>query len=135
VALAEPATVAAVAAPEGEGLNFSIDSPQAVQTVRTRPPATTPTRPPATSAPVVRTTPPPTTPTVTRPATPAPTIRTPPPAATAARRHTIKPGDTLFKLAQQYYNNRAKWRDIYAANRDVMKSETDLRAGMVLKIP
>ena len=57
------------------------------------------------------------------------------PAATAARRHTVGPGDTLSKLAQQYYGNRAKWHDIYAANRDVMKSETDLKTGMQLKIP
>jgi hypothetical protein len=128
---------AAVAAPEGEGLNFSLDSAQTVQTVRTRPstPAAAPTRPAAsTPAPVVRTAPPPTAPVVARPITPAPATRATPPAA-PGRRHTIKPGDTLFKLAQQYYNNRSKWRDIYAANRDVMKSETDLRAGMVLKIP
>ena len=52
-----------------------------------------------------------------------------------ARKHVIQPGDTLSKIAQQYYSNRAKWRDIYAANRNVMKSETDLKVGMELKIP
>jgi len=64
-------------------------------------------------------------------------VRPTPPASTAAapRRHTIQPGDTLSKIAQQYYGNRAKWRDIYAANRDVMKNEGDLKAGMVLKLP
>jgi len=31
--------------------------------------------------------------------------------------------------------NRARWRDIYAANRNVMKSESDLKVGMELKIP
>jgi nucleoid-associated protein YgaU len=51
------------------------------------------------------------------------------------RQHTVKAGDTLFKLAQQYYGNRAKWRDIYSANRNLMKSESDLKAGMILKIP
>jgi len=132
---APAASMAAVATPEDQGLNFSLDSAQTVQTVRTRPATTTPARPTATTpTPVVRTTPPPVTSTVTRPSTPAPTPRTTPPA-TAVRRHTIKPGDTLSKLAQQYYNNRAKWRDIYAANRDVMKNETDLKTGMVLKIP
>ena len=59
----------------------------------------------------------------------------PAPAPASGRKHTIKPGDTLSKLSQQYYGTRAKWHDIYAANRDVMKSETDLKAGMVLKIP
>lgn len=52
-----------------------------------------------------------------------------------SRTHTVRPGDTLTKLAQQYYNNRAKWRDIYAANRNVMKNDSDLKVGMVLKIP
>lgn len=85
----------------------------------------------------------------TRPVPPAP-VRNPPavaapkstaPAATAvaktagARRHTVQPGDTLSKLAQQYYGNRARWHDIYAANRGVMKSEADLHVGMELKIP
>jgi nucleoid-associated protein YgaU len=44
-------------------------------------------------------------------------------------------GDTLFSLAQRYYGNKSRWRDIYAANRDVMKSEGDLRIGMEVKIP
>jgi len=60
------------------------------------------------------------------------------PAAAAhagARRHTVVKGDTLSNLAQRYYNNRARWRDIYAANRTVMKHEGDLRVGMELVIP
>ncbi|MEO6876473.1 MAG: LysM peptidoglycan-binding domain-containing protein [Opitutaceae bacterium] len=55
--------------------------------------------------------------------------------ASSGRLHTVAKGDTLFSLAQKYYNNRAKWRDIYAANRDVMPNETALRPGMQLKIP
>jgi tetratricopeptide (TPR) repeat protein len=58
---------------------------------------------------------------------------TPPPTKT--RLHTVEKGDTLFVLAQRYYDNRAKWRDIYAANRDVMPNENSLQIGMVLKIP
>ena len=56
-------------------------------------------------------------------------------AATAGRTHTVAKGDTLFSLAQKYYGNRSKWRDIYAANRDVLPSETGLKPGMQLKIP
>jgi tetratricopeptide (TPR) repeat protein len=138
---APPETVVSSPAPAGdEPLSFSVDASQAVQTVRTRPAPATPERAATTPTvrvtppPTVRTAPPPITPTATRPVAPAPTARATPPAPTV-RRHTIRPGDTLSKLAQQYYNNRAKWRDIYAANRDVMKSETDLKTGMVLKIP
>jgi tetratricopeptide (TPR) repeat protein len=138
---AAPETAVSSSAPAGgEPLSFSMDASQTVQTVRTRPAPTTPERPATTPtlrvAPpsTVRTVPAPVTPASTRPAAPTSTVRTPPPAPTV-RRHTIRPGDTLSKLAVQYYNNRAKWRDIYAANRDVMKNETDLKTGMVLKIP
>jgi LysM repeat protein len=50
--------------------------------------------------------------------------------------HTVARGDTLFSLAQKFYGNRSKWRDIYAANRDVLSSEkTPLKIGTDLKIP
>jgi tetratricopeptide (TPR) repeat protein len=49
--------------------------------------------------------------------------------------HTVAKGDTLMNISQRYYGTRSKWRDIYAANRDVMKSENDLKIGMQLKIP
>lgn len=78
----------------------------------------------------------------TGPAAPQPAIvATPPPTAPAAvtnaatRRHTVAKGDTLYSLAQRYYNNRSRWREIYAANRETMRSETDMRIGMELKIP
>jgi LysM repeat protein len=107
------------ASPAG-GLSFSVDP---APTVRTHAPSNQPAHPPATAP---------------ARATAAPTQPAPPLAATraaAARKHTVRPGDTLSKLAQQYYNNRARWRDIYTANRNVMKSETDLKVGMELKIP
>lgn len=59
-----------------------------------------------------------------------------PDAATAAvRRHTVAKGDTLFSLAQRYYSNRSRWRDIYNANRDVLPNENSLQIGMELRIP
>ncbi|MDB6126758.1 MAG: Peptidoglycan-binding LysM [Verrucomicrobia bacterium] len=51
------------------------------------------------------------------------------------RRHTVVKGDTLFSLAQKYYGNRSKWRDIFDANRDVLPSQNSLRLGMEIKIP
>lgn len=76
------------------------------------------------------------------PATPPaaqPGARLPPtkptaPAATG-RRHVVAKGDTLFSLAQRYYGNRSRWRDIYAANRDLLPSENSLRLGMEIRIP
>lgn len=113
-------SVASAASPAAPNFNFSVES---VPTVRTRQPAATPQRN-APGSPAVQ----------TKPAAPSRQPTTVP-GATGVRRHVIRPGDTLSKLAQQYYNNRAKWRDIYAANRDVLKSEGDLKVGMELKIP
>lgn len=71
----------------------------------------------------------PTTPRVVPPAA------TPPPA-TAGRRHVVQHGDTLSVISQRYYGTKGRWREIYAANRDVLKSENDrLNLGMELKIP
>lgn len=57
------------------------------------------------------------------------------PATAGGRRHLVVKGDTLFSLAQKYYGNRSRWRDIYAANRDQLPSENSLRLGMQLRIP
>lgn len=111
----ESGSLAASTGSPPAGVSFTVDT---MPTVRTRPVSTAPARtPPVTPSRI--------------PSAPAPTTS----RAAAARTHTVKPGDTLSKLAQQYYSNRAKWRDIYAANRGVMKSETDLRVGMELRIP
>ena len=69
--------------------------------------------------------------------TPAPANPPPSnPAPAAARHHTVAKGDTLFSLALKYYGNRSKWRDIFAANRDLLQSEkSPLKIGMELKIP
>jgi tetratricopeptide (TPR) repeat protein len=53
----------------------------------------------------------------------------------SVRLHVVQQGDTLYRLSTQYYGAGRRWREIYDANRDVMKSETDLRIGMTLKIP
>ncbi|MSU46157.1 MAG: LysM peptidoglycan-binding domain-containing protein [Lacunisphaera sp.] len=113
-------TTSAAAAPS-TAVNFSLET---MPVVRTRPPPVSPVRAPPAPA---RTS---ATPAQTKPAPAAPS-RT----ATGVRKHTVQPGDTLSKLAQQYYGNRAKWRDIFAANRDVMKSEADLKVGQELRIP
>jgi LysM repeat protein len=56
-------------------------------------------------------------------------------SAATGHAHTVAKGDTLMNISEHYYGTRSKWRDIYAANRDVMKSENDLKIGMQLKIP
>jgi tetratricopeptide (TPR) repeat protein len=58
-----------------------------------------------------------------------------PVANTNVRRHVVVKGDTLFSLAQRYYDSRSRWRDIYEANRDTMANENSLQIGMELRIP
>lgn len=106
-------------APPANSINFTLE---AVPTVRTRSVPVAPPQP----APSRTLTPP-------APRSTAPVLA--PAAATGSRMHTVRPGDTLSKLALQYYNNRAKWRDIYTANRKVMKSESDMKVGTELRIP
>lgn len=115
---AGPAAGAAEAPPGAEGapaeaFNFSLET---LPTVRTRP--------------VMRPTPPAPAPVQKVAPAPAPARQAP-----AARTHVVRPGDTLFKLAQQYYGNRSRWREIYSANLGVMRSESDLKVGMELRIP
>lgn len=90
---------------------------------------------PEPSEPVVRAAPPSSSPssTAVAPMRSPPTKPTPP--GGGGRRHTVVKGDTLFSLAQKYYGNRSRWRDIYAANRDQLPSENALRLGMELRIP
>ncbi|HIO93341.1 MAG TPA: LysM peptidoglycan-binding domain-containing protein [Leucothrix mucor] len=49
--------------------------------------------------------------------------------------HTVVSGDTLFKLARNYYGNASGWDRIYEANRDILTSPNALEIGQVLRIP
>lgn len=62
-------------------------------------------------------------------------LPTKPTAPGGMRRHVVVKGDTLFSLAQKYYGNRSRWRDIYAANRDLLPDENSLRLGMEIRLP
>ena len=96
--------------------------PEPPVTVKTKAPALLPTKPATATREVAR-------------PKPAPTLPTAASAPSVGRKHVVQKGDTLSNLAQRYYKNRAKWRDIYAANRKVMKNESDIRVGMELVIP
>jgi tetratricopeptide (TPR) repeat protein len=72
---------------------------------------------------------------VIAPATSQPPTPPPKPAPTAGRRHVVSQGETLYKIAQFYYGSGSKWPQILEANRDVLKNESAVRAGMELKIP
>jgi len=53
----------------------------------------------------------------------------------AAQQYTVKPGDTLARLAQQFYNAAYKWEKIYDANKEQVKNPDYIFIGMKLLIP
>ena len=52
-----------------------------------------------------------------------------------ARTHEVREGDTLWKIAQQYYDSGHMWNRIYEANRDRLDTPEALEVGLVLTIP
>ncbi|MCU0527765.1 MAG: LysM peptidoglycan-binding domain-containing protein [Elainella sp. Prado103] len=46
-------------------------------------------------------------------------------------RYTVQMGDTLTSIAQRFYGNRERWREIYESNRSVIGNDPNqLRAGI-----
>ena len=53
----------------------------------------------------------------------------------AAQEYTVKSGDTLSKIAEQFYGSGAKWEKVYEANRDTVKNPNYIFIGLKLNIP
>jgi len=51
------------------------------------------------------------------------------------RIHVVREGDTLDKLARQYFDDPARWRQIYDANEALLAGGRPLQVGMELEIP
>lgn len=69
---------------------------------------------------------------ITPPNTPAPGYGG---ATGAGKIHVVQRGDTLYKLARQYYNDQSQWRRIYEANRSQIPDPNVLKAGQKVIIP
>lgn len=52
-----------------------------------------------------------------------------------AQYHTVVKGDTLSKIAKQYYGDPMLYPQIFAANRDVLQDPDRIRPGQKLRIP
>jgi nucleoid-associated protein YgaU len=49
--------------------------------------------------------------------------------------HTVQTGDTLSGIANQFYGDPAKFRVIFAANREILDDPDVIVPGQVLRIP
>lgn len=52
-----------------------------------------------------------------------------------AQQYIVKPGDTLARLSQRFYDSAYKWEKIYEANKDQVKNPNYIFIGMTLIIP
>lgn len=50
-------------------------------------------------------------------------------------RHTVKSGETLGKIAQQYYGKASKYQQIFAANSDILDNPDIIHPNQELIIP
>ena len=58
------------------------------------------------------------------------------PAVTGSgRTYTVQPKDSLMAISRKIYGTPTRWRDIYELNRDRMRTESDLKIGMELRLP
>jgi nucleoid-associated protein YgaU len=55
--------------------------------------------------------------------------------AAAPRTYTVQKGDSLSKIAKQFYGSTAAWRRIFDANRDRIKDPDVIQPGWTLSIP
>jgi len=62
---------------------------------------------------------------------------TTPPAAGAAigQFYEVQKGDTLSKIAEKYYGDPSLYKDIFEANKDILKDPNKIFPGQKLRIP
>ena len=56
-------------------------------------------------------------------------------ATTGIDTYTVKSGDSLSKIAKQYYGDAMQWKKIHEANKDQISNPDLIQPGWVLKIP
>jgi LysM repeat protein len=55
--------------------------------------------------------------------------------ASSGKTYTVQPGDSLSKIAKQYYGDANAYNKIFEANRDKLSDPNKIQAGQVLNIP
>jgi len=53
----------------------------------------------------------------------------------ATQYHEVVKGDTLWKIAEKYYRDGNLYKDIFEANKDILKDPNMIKIGQKLRIP
>jgi nucleoid-associated protein YgaU len=56
-------------------------------------------------------------------------------AGGGSQTYTVKPGDTLSKIAKEHLGNANAYLDIFNANKDQLKDPDKIKPGQVLRMP
>ena len=51
------------------------------------------------------------------------------------QKYTVEKWDTLQKISQKFYGTTKRWKKIFEANTDVLKSPNSIRPGQSVNIP
>ncbi|HKT61684.1 MAG TPA: LysM peptidoglycan-binding domain-containing protein [Gemmatimonadales bacterium] len=57
------------------------------------------------------------------------------PAPSSGQSYTVVKGDSLSKIAKQFYGNASQWKKIYEANKDTIKNPDLIYPGQTITIP
>jgi len=60
---------------------------------------------------------------------------TAPSPGASGRTYTVVKGDSLSKIAKQFYGNAGDWKKIYEANKDLIKNPDLIYPGQTFRIP
>jgi nucleoid-associated protein YgaU len=53
----------------------------------------------------------------------------------STQRHEVKKGETLWKIAEQYYGDGSLYKKIFEANQDILSNPDLIKVGQKLRIP
>jgi len=69
------------------------------------------------------------------PSLPAPAAAAAASSGSTSKTYTVQPGDTLSKIAKDFYGNANEYNRIFEANRDKLQSADKVQVGQELVIP
>lgn len=55
--------------------------------------------------------------------------------AMVMKKYTVRDGDTLQSIAKKFYGTTKRWKEIYEANQEIVKSQDKIYPGQIIEIP